>query len=47
MRYYLELGNIQSMLRFKKFFENEFDRDKFARRLKYSKKLVVLEKGEE
>lgn len=44
MKYGLVLGNIKTMTRFVKTFETEFERDKFERKLKYSKKIVVLGK---
>ena len=45
MKHYLILGEIETMRSFKKYFETEYERDKFARKLKYSKKLVVLDRG--
>lgn len=45
MKCYLILGDIKTMTRFTKTFETEFERDKFARKLKFSKKLVVLGRG--
>lgn len=45
MKPYLTLGNIKTRKSFRKLFETEFERDKFERKLKYSNKLVVLEKG--
>ena len=40
----LELGNIKTMQKFVKYFANEFERENFIRKLKYSKKLVILGK---
>lgn len=45
MKPYLILGNIKTRKSFRKFFDTEFERDKFERKLRYSNKLVVLEKG--
>lgn len=45
MRPYLRLYVIKTKKVFNKHFSTEFERDKFARRLKYSKKLIVLSKG--
>lgn len=45
MKVYLILYDLINNKRFKKYFNTEFERDKFARKLKYSKKLVVLNKG--
>ena len=39
---YLELVDLKTLKVFKKEFETEFERDKFARKLKYSKKLKVI-----
>ena len=39
---YLELIDLKTLKVFKKYFETEFDRDKFARKLRYSKKLKVI-----
>ena len=47
MKYYLDLGLIKTRKTFRKYFDTEFERDKFARKLKYSNKLVVLESGVE
>lgn len=40
----LELGNIKTMEKFIKYFTTEFEREKFIKKLKYSKKLIVLRK---
>ena len=39
---YLELVDLKTMKIFKKFFDTEWERDKFARKLRYSKKLKVV-----
>lgn len=41
---YLDLLDLSTMKQFRKYFETEFERDKFARKLRYSKKLLVLNK---
>ena len=46
-RPYLELYDKTTNKAFKKYFDTEFDRDKFARKLKYSSKLQVIRKGDE
>lgn len=38
----LKLLNIKTMQIFKKEFNTEFERDKFARKLRYSKKLLII-----
>ena len=45
--YYLDLGLVKTRKTFRKYFKYEIDRDKFERKLKYSKNLVVLDKGVE
>lgn len=45
MQPYLRLYVIKTKKVFNKYFSTEFERDKFARKLKYSKKLIVLSKG--
>lgn len=42
---YLEVYNVESETSFKKYFSTEFERDKFARKLRYSRKLWVISKG--
>lgn len=42
---YLELYDNKTGKTFIKYFETEFERDKFARKLKYSDKLSVVSKG--
>lgn len=39
---YLDLVLIETGKSFRKYFETEFERDKFRRKLKYSKRLRVL-----
>lgn|GEM_PF-2703594 len=39
---YLELIDLKTLKTFKKEFQTEFERDKFARKLRYSKKLKVI-----
>lgn len=46
MKIYLELLDLATMKTFKKYFETEFDRDKFERKLRYSKKLKVIGRDE-
>lgn len=45
MEIYLELLDLKTMKTFKKYFKTEFERDKFIRKLRYSKRLKVLEIG--
>lgn len=40
---YLVLFNIKTKKTFNKYFETEFEKDKFKRKLKYSKRLFVIE----
>ena len=40
---YLVLFNIETKKTFNKYFETEFEKDKFKRKLKYSKRLFVIE----
>lgn len=47
MGIYLKIYDIINDKTFKKYFKSEFERDKFARKLQYSKKLMVIEKNEE
>lgn len=47
MKPYLELYVIDTKKVFKKYFETEFERDKFVRKLRYSKKLIAIRKGVE
>lgn len=42
MKIYLELINLDTMKTFRKFFDTEFDRDKFERKLRYSKRIKVI-----
>ena len=39
---YLDLLDITTRKTFRKYFKSEYERDKFRRKLKYSKKLMVL-----
>ena len=45
MKAYLELINLKTLKTFTKYFETEFERDKFARKLNYSNKIKVLKIG--
>lgn len=45
MEIYLKLLDLKTNKTFKKYFETEFLRDKFIRKLKYSNRLKVLEIG--
>ena len=45
MEIYLKLLDLKTMKTFKKYFKTEFERDKFIRKLRYSKRLKVLEIG--
>ena len=45
MRPYLELYVLKKGYAFIKYFDTEFERDKFERKLKYSKELKVIRKG--
>jgi hypothetical protein len=47
MKPYLDLCNVKLRKKFRKYFDTEYERNKFADRLKFSKKLVVLDRGEE
>lgn len=40
---FLVLFNIENKKTFNKYFDTEFEKDKFKRKLKYSKKLFVIE----
>lgn len=40
---YLILLDLVTKKQFKKYFDTEFQKDKFKRKLKYSNKLIVLE----
>lgn len=41
MNIYLKLYDIKTKKTFKKFFDTELERDKFIRKLRYSKKLII------
>lgn len=47
MKLYLLLMNRESKRQFFKYFDTEFEMDKFKRKLKYSKKLVIIEDSRE
>lgn len=47
IKLYLLLKNLISGKQFFKYFDNEFEMDKFKRRLKYSKKLSIIEDSRE
>lgn len=42
---YLELYDIKTGKTFKKYFDTEFEREKFKRKLRYSKKLFIRGEG--
>lgn len=44
---YLILYNRENKKRFCKYFESEFEKDKFKRKLKYSNKIFVVEDSTE
>lgn len=44
---YLLLQDINSKKQFFKYFDTEYEMDKFKRRLKYSKKLLIIEDSRE
>lgn len=44
---YLLLMDLSTKKHFFKYFETEFEMDKFKRKLKYSKKLVIIEDSRE
>lgn len=43
MKFKVKLYDITTRKTFYKYFDTEFERDKFIRKLKYSKKLMVVE----
>ena len=45
MKIYLKLLDLKTMKTFKKYFKTEFERDKFIRKLRFSNKIKVLERG--
>lgn len=47
MKLYLYLWDLLSGKKFFKYFDNEFEMDKFKRKLQFSKKLVILEDSRE
>ena len=44
---YLLLMDLTTNKQFFKYFESEFEMDKFKRKLKYSKKLIIIEDSRE
>lgn len=46
-RLYLLLMDLTTNKQFFKYFESEFEMDKFKRKLKYSKKLIIIEDSRE
>jgi hypothetical protein len=46
MKIYLDLLNLDNMKVFRKYFDTEFDRDKFERKLRYSKRIKVIGRDE-
>lgn len=46
MKIYLDLLNLDNMKVFRKYFDTEFDRDKFERKLGYSKRIKVIGRDE-
>lgn len=47
MRFYCLMVNVSTFNTFKKYFNTEFERDKYIRRSRYFKKIRLLEFGEE
>ena len=47
MRPYLDLCNVKTRKKFRKYFDTEYERDKFENKLKYSVNLIVLDKGDD
>lgn len=43
MKIFLVLYNKESKRQFTKYFETEFEKDKFKRKLNYSKRIIVIE----
>lgn len=43
MKLYLLLQNIETHKQFFKYFDTEFEMDKFKRKLKYSKRIMLIE----
>ena len=43
MKLYLLLQNIETHKQFFKYFETEYEMDKFKRKLKYSTKIMIIE----
>lgn len=47
MKLYLLLQNIETKKQFFKYFETEYEMDKFKRKLKYSNKIMIIEDSRE
>ena len=47
MKYYCLMINLKTFNTFKKYFDTEFERDKYKRKSYYSTHIKVLEVGEE
>lgn len=47
MKFYCLIINLKTFITFKKYFDTEFERDKFKRRSRYFTHIKVLEVGEE
>lgn len=47
MKLYLLLQDLNTKKQFFKYFDTEYDMDKFKRKLKYSKKIVIIEDSRE
>lgn len=45
MKIYLKLLDLKTMKTFYKYFETEFERDKFIRKLRFSNRIKVVEIG--
>lgn len=46
-KYYLLIMNLRTNKQFFKYFETEYEMDKFKRRIKYSDKLMIIEDSRE
>ena len=47
MKIYLIMLNLKTMKTFKKYFETEYERDKYIRRTRFFKNIKVYDVGEE
>lgn len=47
MKLYLELYDITTKKTFKKYFDSEYEMDKFIRKLEYSRKLMIIKDSRE